>query len=101
MSAFNRLEAIFDYNTTPMAPPDIKVLVYDTPTQRHTWAQHGFEAWYIFYAPLHYRKFRFYIPVTRGDRIETTISFSPIILLSLPTTIMMMLPAPLGTLPQH
>ena len=32
MSAFNHLEEMFDYNATPMAPPGIKNLVYETPT---------------------------------------------------------------------
>ena len=77
MSAFNHLNGIVDYNATPMAPPGIKVLIYETPTQRRTWAQHGVEGWYIGYAPLHYRNFRCYVPATRGERTAATVSFFP------------------------
>ena len=77
MSAYNNLEGIFDYNATPMAPPSIKVLVYETPTQRRTWAQHGVVAWYISHAPLHYHNFRCYVPATRGERNAATVSFFP------------------------
>ena len=76
MSAHNHLEGIFDYNATPMAPPGIKTLVYKTPTQRRTWAQHGVEAWYIGRAPDHYRNFKCYVPATRGERTAKTVSFS-------------------------
>ena len=38
MSSYNHLEGIIDYNTTPIAPPGLKTLVYETPTQRRTWA---------------------------------------------------------------
>ena len=77
MSAFNHLEGIFDYNATPMAPPGIKVLVYETPTQRRTWAQYGVEAWYICHASLHYRYFKCYVPATRGEHTATSIYFFP------------------------
>ena len=39
-----------------MEPPGIKTLVYETPQQRKTWAQHGVDAWYIGYLPDHYRR---------------------------------------------
>ena len=77
MSTFNHLEGMFDYNATPMAPPGIKVLIFNTPTQRRIWAQHGVDGWYISHAPLHYRNFKCYIPATRGERTATSLSFFP------------------------
>ena len=67
----------FDYNATTIAPPGIKTLVYETPQQRKTWAQHGVDAWYIRYCPDHYRCHKTYVPATRRERISHTVSFSP------------------------
>ena len=55
MSSFTHMNGPFDYNATPIAPPGIKTLVYETPQQHKTWAQHGADAWYIGYCPDHYR----------------------------------------------
>ena len=44
MSSFTHMNGTFYYNATPMAPPGIKTLVYETPQQRKTWAQHGVDA---------------------------------------------------------
>ena len=71
------MNGVFDYNTTPMAPPGIRTLVYETPAQRKTWAQHGVDAWYIGHAPDHYRCHCCYIPATRGEGIAHTVSFFP------------------------
>ena len=67
----------FDYNATPIAPPGIKKLVYETPQQRKTWDQHGVDAWYIGYCPDHYRCHKTYVPAARGERISHTVSFFP------------------------
>ena len=69
--------AFFYYNATPMAPPGIKTLVYETPQQLKTWAQHGVDAWYIGYCPYHYRCHKTYVPATRGEQIAHTVSFLP------------------------
>ena len=47
MSPFTHMNSLFNYNPTPMSPPGIKTLVYETPQQLKTWAQHGVDAWYI------------------------------------------------------
>ena len=77
MSSYNHLEGIFNYSTTPIAPPGLKTLVYETPTQRRTWAQHGVEGWYTGRAPDHYRNYTCFIPSTRGERTASTVSFFP------------------------
>ena len=75
MSSFTHMNGPFYYNATPMAPPGIRTLVYETPQQRKTWAQHGVDDWYIGYCPDHYRCHKTYIPATRGERIAHNISF--------------------------
>ena len=77
MSSFTHMNGPFYYNSTPMAPPGIRTLVYETPKQRKTWAQHGVDDWYIGYCPDHYHCHNTYVPATRGERIVHTISFSP------------------------
>ena len=75
MSSFTHMNGPFDYNATPTAPTGIKTLIYETPQQRKTWAQHGVDAWYIGYCPDHYRCHKTYVPATRGERISRTVSF--------------------------
>ena len=75
--SFTHMNGLFDYNATPMAPPGIKILVYETPQQRKTWVQHGVDAWYIGYCPDHYRYHKTYLLATRGERISHAVSFLP------------------------
>ena len=77
MSSFTHMNGPFDYNATPIAPPRIKTLIYETPQQRKTWAQHGVDAWYIGYCPDHYHCHKTYVPETRGERIFHNVSFFP------------------------
>ena len=77
MSSFTHINGPFDCNATPMAPPGIRTLVYETPQQRKTWSQHGVDAWYIWYFPDHYRCHKTYVPATRGEIISHTVSFFP------------------------
>ena len=77
MSSFTHMNVPLDYNATPIVTPGIKTLVYETPQQRKTWAQHGVDAWYIGYCPYHYRCHKTYVPANWGERISHTVSFSP------------------------
>lgn len=77
LSAFTHQNGQFDYNAHPIAPPGLRTLVYETPQQRKTWAQHGVDAWYLGYCPDHYRCYNTYVPATRGERIAHTVSFFP------------------------
>ena len=77
MYYFTHMHGPFDYNATPMAPPGIRTLVYETLQQRKTWAQHGVDAWYIGYCPDHYRCHKIYAPATQEERIAHTVSFFP------------------------
>ena len=77
MSSFTHMNGPFDYNATPIAPPGIKKLVYETPQQRKTWAHHGVDAWYIGYCSDHYRCHNTYVLATRVERISHAVSFFP------------------------
>ena len=77
LSSEAQLNGSFDFNRTPLAPPGTKVLVYDTPDHRRTWAAHGIDGWYIGRAPEHYRCYRVYIPKTRAERTAKTVDFFP------------------------
>ena len=45
----------FDFNYTPLAPPNTKVLVHDKPANRASWDPHAVKAWYTRPAMYHYR----------------------------------------------
>ena len=38
---------VFDFNKTPLAPSDTKVISYSKPDKRVSWAYHGVEGWYV------------------------------------------------------
>jgi len=77
LSAKAQLSGAFDYNKTPMAPPGTKVLLYETPSNRTTFAPNAVDGWYIGHTPNHYRCFRVYIPKTRAERIARTVESPP------------------------
>ena len=58
-----------------MAPPGTKVLFYETPDTRESWAPHGKVAWYIGPAMEHYCNMTYYIPETGGTRQSATAQF--------------------------
>ena len=47
VSAYNQLHGIFDYNSTPIAPPGIRVLGYKDAAKRCSWASHARDGWYV------------------------------------------------------
>ena len=75
-SAYEALEGNFEYNTTPLAPPGTKALVYETPKRRTAWAPHAVDAWYLGPAMDHYRCQRFRIPTTRATQIASSTKYS-------------------------
>jgi len=77
ISAHAALEGNFNYDTTPLAPPGCKTIIYEPPAQRRTLAPHGVEGWYIGPAVTHYRCYTAYIPKTRGERISDSVTFHP------------------------
>ena len=77
LSAYAQIEGEFDYNRTPLAPPGIRVVVHDKPSERGSWDSHGVDGWYIGPAMESYRCFKTYIWSTKAERITDTIEWFP------------------------
>ena len=78
LSAEEQQNGVFDYNRTPLAPQGIKVLSYEMPSHRASWAEHGEEGWYIGPARNHYQSYKVLIKRTRGVRTPPSLKFSRI-----------------------
>jgi hypothetical protein len=72
LSAEAQLNAAFDYNKTPFAPPGTKVIIHEDPEHRRTLASHGGYRWYLGRAQKHYRCHRVYVSKT-----VSTVDFFP------------------------
>jgi hypothetical protein len=57
----------------PIAPVGSKVLTWDSPSLRGTWADHGVEAVYLGPAMDHLRSFEVWVPHTSAARITNTV----------------------------
>ena len=77
LSAEKQQNGVFDYNRTPLAPQGIKVLSYEMPSHRASWAEHGEEGWYIGPARNHYQSYKVLIKRTRGLRTPPSLKFFP------------------------
>lgn len=74
-SAWDYVCGPYDYKRNPIGPAGAKVLVYENPNERETFADHGVEGFYIGPAWNHYRCFKVWIPSTRKFRISDTLSW--------------------------
>lgn len=74
-SAWDFTCGTYNFSEHPIGPVGTKVLVYENPQQRRTFADHGVEGYYIRPAWDHYRCFVVYIPSTRDFRISDTLSW--------------------------
>lgn len=74
-SAWDFTCGTYNFMEHPIGPVGTKVLVYENPQQRRTFADHGIEGYYIRPAWDHYRCFVVYIPSTRDFRISDTLSW--------------------------
>ena len=75
LSAHAELHGLFDFNTTPFAPPGTKVILHQKPTIRKSWAPQGKDGWYIDRAKDHYRCYNIYVPETRAVIQPGTVEF--------------------------
>ena len=78
LSAEEYLNGDFYFNHTPLAPPGTRVLIFEVPTKRCMFAQHGVEGCYLGPAPEQYLYYTVYVPDTRAKRIVNTVHFSRI-----------------------
>jgi hypothetical protein len=63
----------FNFRQHPIAPVGTKVLTWDAPDHRGSWADHGVPAVYLGPAPNHFRAFEVYVPNTSAPRITNTV----------------------------
>jgi hypothetical protein len=64
---------MFNFQQHPIAPVGAKVLTWDSPNHRGTWADHGVEAVYLGPAEDHLRAFEVWVPNTSAPRITNTV----------------------------
>ena len=74
-SAWDFMCGEWDYKRHPIGPVGAKVLVYENPESRASYADNGVEGFYLGYAPAHYRCHRVWIPSTRDFRDSDTLSW--------------------------
>ncbi len=77
LSAWEYLFGRFDYNKTPLAPPGMKLVIHNKPSQRRSWDPHGLLAFYVGPAMQHYRCMRCYVPATKAERVTDTVTYLP------------------------
>ena len=77
LSAWSYLHGPYDFTVTPIAPVGTKVVVFEDPRTRPTWATHGIDAWYVGPALNHFHEFTVYVPSTKACRTTNTLSWFP------------------------
>ncbi len=74
ISAYEGLFGVkFNFKQHPIAPVGTKVLTWDAPDHRGSWADHGVEAAYLGPAIEHLRSFEVWVPNTSAPRITNTV----------------------------
>ncbi len=63
----------FDFMTHPIAPLGSKVLTWDSPEKRGSWADHGTSGIYVGPAMHHFRAFCIWVPETSAMRTSATV----------------------------
>jgi hypothetical protein len=63
----------FDFVRHPIAPVGAKVLTWDSPETRGSWADHGVHGIYLGPAMNHFRGFHIWVPRTSAARVSGTI----------------------------
>jgi hypothetical protein len=63
----------FDFVRHPIAPVGAKVLTWDSPETRGSWADHGVHGIYLGPAINHFRGFHIWVPQTSAARVSGTI----------------------------
>ena len=66
-------ETRFDFSRHPIAPAGSKVLTWDSPDTRGSWADHGTKGIYLGPAMRHFRGFRIWVPLYSSTRISGTV----------------------------
>ena len=77
LSGFSQIHEEFNYNATPLTPPEIQVIIHEKPSVRGTWASHGVKIWYISPSMNHYRCHHVYVTKKIGERDSDCVDFFP------------------------
>ena len=67
----------YDFDKHPIAPVGTKVVAFEGPEQRGTWAPHGIDGFYTGPALSHYRCYTVFIPTTVTTRVVDTLTWFP------------------------
>jgi hypothetical protein len=74
ISAYEGLHGLtVNFHQHPIAPVGTKVLTWDAPDHRGSWADHGVPAVYLDPAPNHFRAFEVWVPHTSASHITNTV----------------------------
>jgi len=77
VSAWQALHGAYIFDRTPIAPPGMKILCFEPPDQRATWAPHGTPGYYVGPALHHHRCYTVFLPDTASTRITGALSWHP------------------------
>jgi hypothetical protein len=77
LSAAEHYHGLVYYNKTSFAPPGCKIIAYEKPGKRRTWAPHGQHGYSLGPAMHHYWCQNVYISPTVSERIMDTLEFFP------------------------
>ena len=83
-SAWQAVRGPYIFAATPIAVPGTRVLAFNGPDKRASWAAHGIEGFYVGPALDHYRCYTVYIPSTRRTRIVSQLSWHPAAHMAMP-----------------
>jgi hypothetical protein len=78
ISAWHQLNGPYNFDSTPIAPPGMRVVVHEKPDKRPSWGYHGVDGFYV--SPVlrgNYRCFKVYVTDTKRTRITDTLSWHP------------------------
>ena len=79
LSAKVQRNGAFDFNQTPLTPPGINALIFESSADLCTWASHEVDGWYLGPAPEQYHGYSLYVPKTRDKCISKTVQFFPLV----------------------
>jgi len=69
--------AKYDFQAHPICIYGMRAIVYESPNDRATWANHGVDGFYIGPEIRHYCCWEFYIPKTKQTRTSDTVQWLP------------------------
>ena len=75
LSAYAHIHGAFNFLATPMAPPEIRVIVHTHPDNITCWELNGQHGWHVGPALNQYRCVKCYIPRTKSIINSDTVKF--------------------------